>query len=330
MALLTHKVSYTDNYNSLFTKEKGIYGIPYLDKSRSSIPSDAGSFFERALSLRDSVQDLQLLSSRNIKNGSTPKLEITAASQHVETSEHVETSAGGVPAETTTLQTVHQTEAPVDRKNVLGGCKEQDGEHKDHVESFSAVAEVINVTDDSSFVTANSILSCAKEDTGAATKNPYVFHRWMKTVIRKPTKKYRPRTHQDVKTVLSSSVSSSSEISSRRSSSSSDLSLDTIKTASTTLASFVADSNSACCEKSSEADFDQATMERMVDRKNALEELITTEEYYIRDLKSLRDVRAIFPSLIKLAQTKHAWIAISSNTAGLRVDFFGRPANYGA
>ena len=326
MALLTHKVSCADNYNSLFTKEKGIYGIPYLDKSRSSIPSDAGSFFERALSLRDSVQDLQLLSSRNIKTGSATKLEVTAASQHVET------SASGVPAESTTLRAVHQTEPSVD-EDVLDDCKEQDGEHKHHVESFSAVAEVINVTDDSSFVTANSdpaSVSCAGEDIGTAAKNPYVFHRWMKTVIRKPTKKYRPRTHQDVEAVPSSSASSSSEVSSRRSSSSSDLSLDTIKTASTTLASFVADSNSTCCEKSSETDFDQATMERMADRKNALEELITTEEYYIRDLKSLRDVSAIFPFLIKLAQTKRAWIAISSNTAGLRVDFFGRPANYGA
>jgi hypothetical protein len=35
---------------------------------------------------------------------------------------------------------------------------------------------------------------------------------------------------------------------------------------------------------------DPATIARMLDRKHTLEELITTEEYYIRDLKSLKDV----------------------------------------
>lgn len=63
-----------------------------------------------------------------------------------------------------------------------------------------------------------------------------------------------------------------------------------VRTASITLASLGTSMNTSAHRNSNCNALDKETVERMLDRKHALEELITTEEYYIKDLKSLKDV----------------------------------------
>jgi hypothetical protein len=272
MALLTHKVSScTDNY-SLFTKEKHFYGIPYLDRSRSSIPSDASSFFGGALSLRESNQDLSLIPPRNVKSSSarfaTPTQDAHVPRRHEDaqaaTSHHVEFTRR------------------LDASDVPLPDFEEDVEEDARCDS----ADPSCLPDNASFVTANSanIPIITVKEVGDQGRNPYVFHRWMKTMFRKPPKYLSPDA--------ANNGGGSASLRSCRTGHSSSEFVSAVKTASITLASFPMSGHTAS-RKSSSNILDSDTIARMLDRKHALEELITTEEYYIRDLRSLKDVSII-------------------------------------
>jgi hypothetical protein len=302
MALLTHKVSScTDNY-SLFAKEKHFYGIPYIDRSRSSIPSDASSFFSSAaLSLRESNQDLSLIPPRNIRSSSARFTAPTPDAQIPRTLEDAEATALHI-VEITAQQDASDVSFP-------------DFEEYAEEDARSDSAEPSSPLDNASFVTAKSanIPTITVKEDGDQEKNPYVFHRWMKTMFRKsPSPKYlSPDTANDGADCLSlrSTGHSSSGF------------VSAVKTASITLASFPMSGHSTS-RKSSFTILDQDTISRMLDRKHALEELITTEEYYIRDLKSLKDVSINLR--FDLRSNLILSLEIPSHTSGLCLDLLGR------
>jgi hypothetical protein len=300
MALLTHKVSScTDNY-SLFAKEKHFYGIPYIDRSRSSIPSDASSFFSSAaLSLRESNQDLSLIPPRNIRSSSARFPAPTPDAHIPRTLED---------AEATALHIVGIAPQP-DANDVSLPDFEEYAEE----DARSDSAEPTTPPDDASFVTAKSanIPTITVKDEGDQGRNSHVFHRWMKTMFRKSPKYLSPDTAND----------GAECVSLRSTGHSSSGFVSAVKTASITLASFPM-SGHTTSRKSSSTILDQDTIARMLDRKHALEELITTEEYYIRDLKSLKDV-SINPRF-DLCSDLILALEIPSHTSGLCLDFLGR------
>ncbi|KAF8243783.1 hypothetical protein K440DRAFT_636790 [Wilcoxina mikolae CBS 423.85] len=283
MALLTHKVSScADNY-SLFAKDKPFYGIPYLDRSRSSIPSDASSFFSGALSLRESTQDLSLIPSRSTKIVGGKNATVN------------KDSTGLCKQEDADVTAPHIIVDPA----VQSDCNEHPLKHfdKDHNDDYNDDYNIESShphTDNASFATAESLNDpvLVPNEPGEREKNPYVFHRWMKTMLRKSPKYLSPdhlssdRTNSRPGSMVSSSLDSYKT--SRKTMTSSHRWVAAVKTASTTLASFPS-SGHTTSRKSIVGALDPATIARMLDRKHTLEELITTEEYYIRDLKSLKD-----------------------------------------
>ncbi|KAA8894399.1 hypothetical protein FN846DRAFT_416655 [Sphaerosporella brunnea] len=268
MALLTHKVSScTDNY-SLFTKEKHFYGIPYLDRSRSSIPSDASSFFSGALSLRESNQDLSHTPPRNVKSSSSRLTSPNIDAQVPRTVEDAETTASHIV----------ELGCQLDTNGVPLPDFEEDAVEDAPWDSTDPPSP----PDNASFVTANSanIPTITVKEVGDQERNPYVFHKWMKTMFRKSPKYLSPDTANAGGECIS--------LRSCRTGRSSSGFVSAVKTASITLASFPLSGHSTS-RRSSSGFLDPATIARMLDRKHALEELITTEEYYIRDLRSLKD-----------------------------------------
>jgi len=263
MALLTHKVSScTDNY-SLFAKEKPLYGIPYLDRSRSSIPTDAGSFFGGALSLRDSAQDQDATIPCTIEPATTPASQI------------VESTSQSNSDDDLALPDFEDEEEEAEGK----------GDEKSRCNSIETFNSTV-LDSNASFVTAKSVHVPAMVTTGAEEqqKNPYVFHRWMKTMFRKSPS----QLSSDMASTRPGSMRSSMESYGTGQRSSGLVSA--VNTASITLASFPMSGQPGNCHMASGNSLDADTIARMLDRKHALEELIATEEYYIRDLKSLRDV----------------------------------------
>jgi len=305
MALLTHKVSScTDNY-SRFAKEKTFYGIPYLDRSRSSIPSDASSFFGGAISLRDSAPDLSLIPPRSGGGGKSSSARIVPAPNQdaVLPCKIIE------PARATVLQIVEPASrsngddngALPDFEDVREGEGEEVEEGKGEEEGGEEEEEEVktgfncgtffhsNILDSSaSFVTAESEhvpgITGEEGETEEQGKAPYVFHRWMGTMFRRNPLRVSPVV---IPTPPSSAQPSVKSFGTGRSSS---LFVSEVRTASITLASFSTTSQTAGGRKADVGDLDSNTVNRMLDRKHALEELISTEEYYIRDLKSLKDV----------------------------------------
>jgi hypothetical protein len=285
MALLTHKVSScADNY-SLFAKDKPFYGIPYLDRSRSSIPSDASSFFSGALSLRESTQDLSLIPSRSTKivggKNATVNKDFTGLCKQED-------------ADATAPHIIVDPAAQSDRNELP--LKHFDEDYNDDDDNDYSIETSHPHTDNASFATAESlnVPVPVPNELGEREKNPYIFHRWIKTMFRKSPKYLSPdHLYPDRTNSRPSSIVSSSSLDSyktgRKTMPSSHRWVTAVKTASTTLASFPS-SRHTISRKSTMGALDPATIARMLDRKHTLEELITTEEYYIRDLKSLKDV----------------------------------------
>lgn len=273
MALLTHKVSScTDNY-SLFAKETAFYGIPYLDKSRSSIPSDASSLLDKARSLRDSVHDASIICSR--KNAKTVVAKARASNLDQDANSNKLDQNNPLPILTTL--------APFTRNNSANT----------HSSNWESPSQSIGHTSSPSFVTAKSINATAiptpsilSNRSCVSEKNPYVFHKWMKTMIRKPKHKRQRLPFPGTDAADPSSVSSYSSWSDKQPPSSSNNYVTKVQSA--TISSFPMSIESTS-ELKCQTSLDPATIERMSERKHALEELITTEEYYIRDLRSLKD-----------------------------------------
>ena len=329
MALLTHKVSScTDNY-SLFAKEKPFYGIPYLDRSRSSIPSDASSFFSGTRSLRDSTQDLSLIPPRTSKpigssgrNATSNKDSPISSKQEYAPDDDATASPHGVAT------VDHAAQSGVGDAPLADFDQDHDDCHgasnPDTANASFVTAESLNpspspptTTPTTTTTTTSSSSSSSSSSTYSSTpphppptapasappagesdacqdKPPYIFHRWMKTMFRKSPRHLAPRPYRSASRPGSSSRSLSSVASSSQSGhgtmSSSHRWVTRVMTASTTLASFPLSGHTVSRKSCNANLLDPATIGRMLDRKHALEELISTEEYYIRDLKSLKDV----------------------------------------
>ncbi|KAI5785928.1 hypothetical protein EDC01DRAFT_631836 [Geopyxis carbonaria] len=268
MALITHKTSQcTDGY-SLFGHDQSIYGIPCLDRSRSSILGDTGSLSDRARPLYDAPESL----SRN----NTP---ITHSDQNSR-------EIGSSIRQKNTIPLIPELfDEKLRPKVCISASNDRQSETQSRSISIRSIDAASFVTADSTglYETRNRIYSPPSEN------GPYIFHRWMKTMFRKSKKShYHLPWSMNSKSTGSIQHSSTSSRAGTQTISSSNKHVTAVKTASITLASFPISGNTTS-RKSTSGTLDQQTIERMLDRKHALEELITTEEYYIRDLKSLKD-----------------------------------------
>jgi hypothetical protein len=277
MALLTHKVSKcTDNY-SLFAKDKPFYGIPYLDRSRSSIPSEASSFFSTGRSFRESNQDLSLNPAsavpRTIKsigeNPATPSKD---------------TASETIPCRQVEALDVVPPHIVVDL--VVQSDDSTDMQLEDFDEDEDKYYASNNHTDNASFVTAESMeLSPPTEGNDKTSQvpqgqKPHAFNRWISTMLRKPKNNL----------LCAEGLDGEHGRTDDRSMASSYKWVSAVCTASLTLASFPSTPRRKSIASSSPSALDSATIARMMERNHTLQELITTEEYYLQDLRSLKNV----------------------------------------
>lgn len=260
--LLTHKTSTcTDNF-SLFGKDTAFYALPTVVKSRTSIHTDVSSLLEKARSFGELSHEVSIVTTRS--------------------------NLGVVENRPTTQQGSQLSQPPT---VVIDGRLVDDDELEDYADDIPGVCN-LETPDAASFVTARSVNAngdpvLASGNTSTLQKNPHVFHKWMKTMFKKSTKEGGLDQNDDTLHSRDGSI-----VSGFKTMGSSSRFVTAVKTASVTLASFPMSANTAAPRNSScGAPLDKDTIERMLDRKHALEELITTEEYYIRDLKSLKDVR---------------------------------------
>ncbi|TGZ83568.1 hypothetical protein EX30DRAFT_368910 [Ascodesmis nigricans] len=265
MALLTHHTSTcADAFSSALFKDngKGIYGIPCRDSSsRTSILSEVESVFEKGRSANNSRADNTL---RKIPTIPQIRQEDRERAQH----------------KTLDLPSIQ----------ISGTCVS--------LANLNDASSLSSYDDDEVFVSAGTSLhadseahsvarakACCPGSTATVEKQPYVFSKWMKTMVRKSAGESKHNRLPLPDQFRSKGSLAPSDV---RSKASSDRFVSGVQAASITIASCLWSVHTEE-RRNSMAGLDDATLERMMDRKHVLEELITTEEYYIRDLKSLRD-----------------------------------------
>lgn len=257
--LITHSASACSDNFSLFGKDKSFYGLPGVVKSRSSIPrSDVSSLLGKARSFAE-LHEVSIVTTRNSLN----------------LVERPATQQGSQLSQPPTL--------------LVDGQYIDADDLEDYEDDVPAESQTnVETPETASFVTArmSAYENAALPRSKPTEKNPYVFHRWMKSMLKRSSS--RGKTTE--KGELFPPSRDGSMISGGRTMGSSSRFVTAIRTASVTLASFPMSSNTAAPRSSGCGPLDKDTIGRMLDRKNALEELITTEEYYIKDLRSLKDV----------------------------------------